>query len=168
MKIKWRAHFPTSGMSAEKVYDVLSGIQKKQGFISPESVIEKAKVKTSPLHKGFEWDDTAAAHQHRMTQARNIIQAIKIIKLEVSPQPIRAFELRGSTKPESIKPRKVYDNIEDILADPVTRNELLDRALAELRAFEKRYSHLRELNDTFKAMRRIRGFNKPGVLRVTG
>ena len=48
------------------------------GRITPEAVVEDARDPESPLHDLFLWDDTEAAHQYRLSQARGVIRSIKV------------------------------------------------------------------------------------------
>jgi len=48
------------------------------GRLVPELVIEDARPVTSPLHDAFTWDDTRAAHERRLDQARTLIRSVKI------------------------------------------------------------------------------------------
>lgn len=47
------------------------------GCITPDAVIADAKDSRSPLHDQFEWDDSVAAHQYRLDQARALIRTVK-------------------------------------------------------------------------------------------
>jgi len=61
-----------------------------------EDVVEAATDPDSALHGYFEWDDTVAAHGHRLTQAGTLIRSIEVtIVREGDGEPryadIRAF-----------------------------------------------------------------------------
>ena len=43
------------------------------GLLVAEEVVEAAKDEDSPLHECFTWDDTEAAKQYRLVQARRLI-----------------------------------------------------------------------------------------------
>jgi len=58
------------------------------GEVTPDAVVEAAKDEDSPLHAEFEWNDGAAAHQHRLAQARYLIREITY---EVSPRSERVI-----------------------------------------------------------------------------
>jgi len=51
---------------------------ERDGRLTPESVIAKARNPKSPLHDRFEWDNSAAAHQHRLQQARGLIRSVMV------------------------------------------------------------------------------------------
>lgn len=45
---------------------------------SAEDIVEEGTKAASPLHRYFEWDDGEAAHQHRLSQARDLGRSIEI------------------------------------------------------------------------------------------
>lgn len=65
--------------------------RRNGGVLKVDDVLDEAKDETSPLHKHFEWDDTAAADKYRRDQARYLIQKCKITLVETEPVSIRAF-----------------------------------------------------------------------------
>lgn len=56
----------------------IQSIYDKNKTVKPTLVIAKAKSPKSALHQYFEWDDSKAAHEHRLDQARNIIKKVMI------------------------------------------------------------------------------------------
>lgn len=52
----------------------LQQISGDTGSLTPEAVVDDARDPESVLHPCFEWDDTKAAHQHRLNQARGLIR----------------------------------------------------------------------------------------------
>jgi hypothetical protein len=60
------------------VGSALSEIYNERGRVAPEDVVEYADDPASPLHSAFEWDDTVAAQQHRLAQARSLIKAVRV------------------------------------------------------------------------------------------
>lgn len=52
---------------------------KNDGRITPEEVVAAAEDPSSPLHAEFLWDDTAAAKQHRLNQARALIRSVQVV-----------------------------------------------------------------------------------------
>ena len=59
------------------------------GTLRPDDVVADAKSDKSPLHAFFEWDDSAAAHQFRLDQARTLIRNVKV-EMSSSTQTIIA------------------------------------------------------------------------------
>jgi hypothetical protein len=48
------------------------------GRITPDAVLQDAKGKNSPLHDQFTWDNSEAAEQWRLSQARELIRSIRV------------------------------------------------------------------------------------------
>lgn len=48
------------------------------GRLTPDAVLQDARSKSSPLHDQFEWDDSEAAKQWRLSQARELIRSVRI------------------------------------------------------------------------------------------
>ena len=60
------------------------------GILLVEDVVEFAKDDQSALHAKFNWDDTHAAHQFRLSQARKIIR-VHVVVLSPSQSSVRAY-----------------------------------------------------------------------------
>lgn len=56
----------------------LKRIQNIYGSITPEILVKEAKKRNSPLHKIFEWNDTKAAENYRLQQARILLNNIQV------------------------------------------------------------------------------------------
>lgn len=69
--------------------------EANDGLLTPDDVLKDARSKSSPLHGWFDWDDSSAAHKHRLYQARRLINVI-----EITPVRTERVEL---TVPEYIR-----------------------------------------------------------------
>src|SRR5262245_41569773 len=47
--------------------------------VNPNDVLKDANDRSSPYHTYFQWNDTKAAHEHRLWQARQLLGRIKIL-----------------------------------------------------------------------------------------
>lgn len=116
--------------------------------ITPEQVLEKAKDEDSELHKCFEWDDSIAAEKYRLAQARQIIQLIVTVPDKKEEPPKRVFQI--SSEKNTYQPMSFFIKNED------EATILLNRAIEELRAFQKRYSSIKgDLEEVFEAIDKI-------------
>jgi hypothetical protein len=72
-----------------EVVEALEVIAKDDpdGLVQPEKVVEAAADPLSPLHKFFEWDDSEAAHQWRLVQARKLV--VRVVVRDASHKPAR-------------------------------------------------------------------------------
>lgn len=48
------------------------------GSLEPQRVVDAARNPNSSMHGQFNWDDTEAAHQYRISQARALIKRVKV------------------------------------------------------------------------------------------
>jgi len=48
------------------------------GALDPERVVEAARNPNSSMHGQFDWDDSTAAHEYRLSQARALIKRVKV------------------------------------------------------------------------------------------
>lgn len=55
------------------VRDAILALKKPSGIIAASDVVMAARDPKSPLHSRFTWDDSEAAHQWRLQQARQLI-----------------------------------------------------------------------------------------------
>lgn len=139
----------------------LREILDQYGVVTPLAVVEKARHGRSALHDIFEWDDTKAAHQHRLTQARHAIRQYKFVIEASDCAPVRALVMVNSRK----RPQpgaSEYRSITDVLNDDDERAELLAQALSELRKFQRKYAALKEaveLRGVFNAMGEVPGID---------
>jgi hypothetical protein len=70
----------------------LRKIEQECSVITPVVVVEKAASPKSPLHNFFEWDNSVAAEQYRLWQARQLIAKVYIVPSDApDSEPVRAF-----------------------------------------------------------------------------
>lgn len=124
---------------AQKVCDELYEIGEE---FNPENIVSKAEDEQTELHKCFEWDNTKAAHNYRLYQAR-VLTSQLIFKREVTednptPAPIRVFNKTEGSSGYKV-PERTFTISEEY-------DKLLQRALAELHAFKVKYAALKELD----------------------
>lgn len=122
---------------------------ERRGCLTPPGLVDASRPADAPLHGMFEWNDAQAAELYREQQARTIINSIEV-KLEGVSEPVKAFvSLRiGGTE-------RRYERTEIALANPKSREMVLKDALAELKAFERKYSTLAELSGVIAAIRAV-------------
>jgi len=111
---------------------------------TPEEVINSAEHPANPMHGEFEWNDSKAAHEHRLSQARYLLRAL-YVRLPKSKTPVRAYiSLVDRSVKEHPEPRQYYA-IEKVLSN----TELFERACKdvaqELQAMSLRYAAFVEL-----------------------
>jgi len=76
----WRNGARTAGVNADVAGLELERIRAQHGGqLSPPDVVHESRPAHAPLHPVFEWDDSTAAEQWRLTQARNIIRSVRVV-----------------------------------------------------------------------------------------
>lgn len=120
--------------------------------LTAKTVLDANREEGTLLHEEFEWDDSVAAENFRLEQARTFIRMICLVPEETNTeeertQPVRAFFKLPITE--------VYESTSVIIKSEDKRAELLKQAISELKAFERKYNSLAELTDVFNAISKI-------------
>lgn len=131
--------------SAQDAGKLFERLERTVG-LTPQTVLEAAKDEKSPIHNEFEWNDDAAAEKYRLFQAGRLIRCLCVrVESEQKP-PVRAlFNVCGGK----------YENVQVVLKSKDKRALLLEQALKELKAFERKYSQLEELAAVFEEIEKI-------------
>lgn len=123
------------------------------GLLRAADVIEFARSPETALHTHFEWDDTEAARQYRLEQARKIIRmTITVFEREKTQTKYRMFV---SLESDRVQPDGGYRFTEVVLSDSEKRMELLRQAKKDAQLFQQKYRTLKELAPIFDAIDRI-------------
>lgn len=144
MIYKWKAGSRIK-IDPQVAGDVCAELEK-EGRLTPSELVDASRDEAAPLHGAFEWNDEVAAEKYREVQAGHIIRCLEI-ELVGSSEPVRAFF------PVKVKGEgKGYTHIEAIMNDYDAKQTLLEKALAELASFKRKYKRLTELNNVFAAI----------------
>lgn len=139
-------------MKNEEIKNELQRLaDENDGLLKPETVVEVARSKNSPLHGCFCWDDTEAAREYRLWQARKLIVSVTIETNTPEKIEVQAFV----SLPSDRKAGGGYREIVGVMRNKATREEMLQDALAELARLQEKYQHLKELADVFKAVKNV-------------
>lgn len=111
-------------MSAPYIAELEAIRANAGGLLRPEDVLAFASDPDSALHRRFNWDDTEAAHQHRLWQARQLIRAVVTI---LPNQRNEAVSVRAYV---NLPAERGYHAVVDLIDDEAA----FDRALEGLRA----------------------------------
>jgi len=132
MIYKWTtgAHF---NANAQAVGEELEKIKDRKAL---EVLRFAEKRKKSELYKCFEWDDSRAAHAHRMQQASQILLSVLVeYKLETETEPvyIRAFSGVYTSDADGLKEnRMTYVPTTEALSDEEMRVQVLSRIRSDI------------------------------------
>jgi hypothetical protein len=149
--------------SSERIREEIELIRSRSddGAINPAEVVRFAANPKTALHKQFTWDDTKAAAEYRLWQARKIISVCVYYEPAVE-QKIRAY----LSLPEDRGPGAAgYRKTTDIARNVDHRAAMLAMALRELEFFQQKYAVLSELANVFEAARVVRNRVKAKIPR---
>lgn len=124
----------------------LAKLRDKGGRVNGEDVVKEARGKRSPLHNHFDWDDTSAAHTHRIEQAQLLIRCLVVI-------------VKGGDRPSQVfygirrKDETEYVHRAAVMRSRALADDLLAQAKRDMRRFILRYEEIKsDLKDVFGAI----------------
>ena len=112
----------------------------QRGELTPAAMVDEARDPASPTHECYEWDDSLAAEQFRLDQARHHMRSILVMVKDASgeQQIVRyAYVIEGSDEP--------YVTVRDLAKDKVSAQRVADqlyRDAWDLLAAYRRYSQI--------------------------
>lgn len=137
-------------------------IAKRDMEIVPETVVEESRAQNSPLHSWFEWDDSIAAQEHRMNQARKLIRTLEIVyvrnDIEEPLPPVRAYvsvmdepeyEMYAPNKPKQSSTRH-YRPILKVMTNEDLRDQYRRQAFDTLCNWRDRYRDIEDFARIFE------------------
>jgi len=138
----------SQSLDAQKIGERLEQLrQHNNGELIKTDIIEAARPESSPLHGAFTWDDTKAAHQFRLNEARQLVRAIVTMDDE-SGEEVRAFwPVRLLVTNEDDEPRaeRYYQSVKVISQHPQEYQSALKMALMELESAEITLQQLKRI-----------------------
>jgi hypothetical protein len=147
-------------VNINKIGERLSEITDRDGGnLTPEAVVEDGRDERSPFHTLFEWNETEAARQWNLQQARGIIGSVMVTVPVINHnKPLeepREVTVRNFIE-NPISGKNGYESLRVVLADAVKRDSLLAQAWRELQAWQSEYQTLQELADVFAITESLR------------
>lgn len=111
-----------------------------EGLLVAEEVVARAADEESALHGYFTWDDTEAARQHRLSQARGLIRTIEVWYQEDGQE--RRVPRYVSLETDRKRAGGGYREVRKVLNSKQLLAELEATARKELEAWTRRYQVL--------------------------
>jgi hypothetical protein len=124
--------------------------EERGGLLRPSEIVEAASERESVLHKFFQWDDSEAARQYRISQARQLLR-VTVQYVGAGDEPISArvfISLKSDRKEEG----GGYRVTAHVMLNEKQRAQLFEQALDDIRYFKKKYASLQELSGVLSAM----------------
>ena len=132
-------------------------IRLRQGSgesMKTKDVVESARSEDSPLHDFFMWDDTKAAELYRRVQARHLVSGLVEVIIEENEEKeipifynvIEENEDNGS---------QGYVMHEEVGRNGEYRDQLLQKAVQEIKHWQAKYKTLKDLDLIFGAIEKV-------------
>lgn len=144
-------------VAGEHLAELREQLSKDGMELTPAIVVEDARPEESPIHGAFEWDDSAAAEQFRLQQARNLTNSLRIEvvttdRVEHVPAFVNVVTTKQDAQGNTVAQRH-YEDIHVVMNDPILREQVLEQARREIASWRKRYRMLSEFApDFFRAV----------------
>ena len=145
MTYKWKPNSRIK-IDSETAGAVMDNLEQ-QGRLTAKNLLDESRPAEAPLHNEFEWDDIKAAEEYRMQQARHIINCL-LIEDDSKQEAVRAFFTLAESAPQ-------YRSIRTIMADETQSDALLQLAIQELQAFERKYTQISKFKALFAEIDRL-------------
>lgn len=144
MIYQWKAG-ARQKVPAQVAGELCAGLAQS-GALTAANLVSVSRPEDAPLHGEFEWNDTEAAERWREQQARVLISSITVISADLpASEPVKAFVNVLYSQPE-------YESITAVVRQADKYAALMERALAELQSFQRKYKLLSELAPVFSAI----------------
>ena len=147
MAIEWKV----KGIYKANAQTVYDEIQQIGDTYTPEQIVEKATDESTELHKCFEWDDSAAAHKYRLSQAQGIVRCLVLVNEKVEDKELRQTRAIVSTNMRE----NTYEPVKITIRNVDSYERLKAEALRELEAFRKKYAVIEEIGDIIDELEAI-------------
>lgn len=148
-KAKQGAPFPDD--KAQEVGEELLRISTDGELPVASEIVSAAQRKNSPLHDYFQWENGPAGEKWREHQARQIINHLIIVKENPDDGEIEVRAFFNVSKSEDIEDTAArrYVTIFSVLENEEYYHQVLKKALAELKTWQKKYQMIKELKTIF-------------------
>lgn len=133
-----------SGLDPQIIGEELERIRiKNNGKLTANAVLKEAKAKRSKIHRFFEWDDTEAAEQYRLSQARLLVRSV-VVSYRADDRK-SGGHVRAFVSVVDKNNRQEYMPIDKAMSTKEFRDQVILNALSELEVWKMKYDSYNEL-----------------------
>ena len=163
-KYSWKSGYSYK-TSADVVGKVLTEIEERDGEVTSRTFLEYSRPEDSETHDMFEWDDSIAAEKYRLVQSGKIISQLQVelvrvgdsaprqLNIEVERQePVQRVNAFVNVAPRGTRMTASFNNFVNAMSDEEKSRQVLENALADLKALEEKYRMYEELAGVFAAI----------------
>ena len=146
---KWAEH-ARQNVTAQKAGEAVTRIIETKGDCSTADLVAAARSKRSLIHNLFTWDDRHAADLYRRTEARSVLNNLRIF-VESSGEEISIISHVHVT----INGAGTYVTTARAMSEQELRAQVMSEALQGLQGWQKRFHDLEELQPVFAAIAQV-------------
>ena len=128
----------------------LTAIYRKNGELTPQSVVDEARQEGAPLHSRFEWNNDIAGDKYRIVQAQQLIRAVKIEYTDSSGEKKRVRGFFPIRDMDDTTEKTGYSPTEDIVQDDMALRILMKQCERDIADLKRKYGHLAEFADLMR------------------
>ena len=156
MIYKWK-RTPKSAPDAQQTGEYIEAIKKRRGGITPQLLVVEANKKRSLLHDCFEWNDSKAAEEYRIVQAREILRFL-VIEIESETETEETRYIRAFIAPPEIEQDDgaSYVTIEQVRSDEDLHEAYLRQLKQELDAIKNKIKTYKEFAAVVQAIEAVK------------
>ena len=148
-----QAQFRVTKRLTEDVIGELLNIKNKHG-LTAHNIVKIAKNRKSPLHSLFEWNDTVAAEQHRLWQARVLVNEVKVVVDDVEYSAFENVNVFSDDDGLDGSERE-YKELSEIMSSKDLRRQVLQSALQTLNYWKQKYAEYNEFEPVVEAIDKV-------------
>lgn len=115
--------------------------------VKPKELVDAARPRSSPIHKYFTWDDSIAAENYRLQEARKLVSCLIV---EIDDRPMRAFH---NVRIEKLG--KTYVNFRTASANEDLWDQVIAQALNEVRIWKQKYQTYQQFKPIFMGIQKV-------------
>ena len=108
-------------------YKALKKLEKKNGDIEIDAILDEAEDEDSVLHDYFEWDNGKAGHAHRRTQAKQLLREYKFM---IVTEEVVRYSPRWISKADTKTP--TFTNVDFVRQDKARSVAALEDEIARI------------------------------------
>ena len=158
MKYKLKTSIYNNKVDVQKAGEYVSNKRNKR--LSDLEIVEDNRIKGTPLHKIFTWDDQEAADKHRVIELRNFERQLVVVdssepnpKLQQRPAIVRVKEslvIEGGSDM-----RTVAVTINEVCSNDDMMRYVIDECKSELRATVRKFNKFTTLEKSLHKIQKV-------------
>lgn len=136
-KYHWKLSGFAKGIDPVAAVKELERIEEVYGSLTAETILHASTPKNALFHPLFIWNDSEAANQYRLSQARTIINNVQVVILtDNEPRMVSAYEV---VRKENIN---VYKHVIDFTPEDI--RQVKQRTIREINALKNKLSFYKD------------------------